>query len=98
MRKEKIDLENTLEQEQEMLVNKLWKRMEKVESEKRELESRLANTPPPSPSDHRQNPVALQSRIVSLSNEVEKLKKLLAITDAKSKFKYSKTAILYLNK
>ena len=30
LRREKIDLENTLEQEQEMLVNKLWKRMDKV--------------------------------------------------------------------
>ena len=35
LRREKIDLENTLEQEQEMLVNKLWKRMDKVENEKR---------------------------------------------------------------
>ena len=35
LRREKIDLENTLEQEQEMLVNKLWKRMDKVEQEKR---------------------------------------------------------------
>ena len=31
LRREKIDLENTLEQEQEMLVNKLWKRMDKVQ-------------------------------------------------------------------
>ena len=35
LRREKIDLENTLEQEQEMLVNKLWKRIDKVEQEKR---------------------------------------------------------------
>ena len=35
LRREKIDLENTLEQEQEMLVNRLWKRMDKVEAEKR---------------------------------------------------------------
>jgi hypothetical protein len=28
-------LENTLEQEQEALVNKLWKRMDKLEAEKR---------------------------------------------------------------
>lgn len=27
LRREKIELENTLEQEQEALVNKLWKRM-----------------------------------------------------------------------
>jgi len=35
LRREKIDLENTLEQEQEMLVNRLWRRMDKVEAEKR---------------------------------------------------------------
>jgi len=29
-----VDLENTLEQEQEMLVNKLWKRIEKVRYER----------------------------------------------------------------
>lgn len=35
LRHEKIDLENTLEQEQEALVNRLWKRMDKLEAEKR---------------------------------------------------------------
>lgn len=35
LRKEKVDLENTLEQEQESLVNRLWVRMEKLETEKR---------------------------------------------------------------
>lgn len=30
-----IELENTLEQEQENLVNRLWKRMDKLEAEKR---------------------------------------------------------------
>ncbi len=35
LRREKVELENTLEQEQEALVNKLWKRMDKLESEKR---------------------------------------------------------------
>ena len=30
-----MDLENTLEQEQEALVNRLWVRMEKLETEKR---------------------------------------------------------------
>lgn len=69
-----------------MLVNKLWKRMEKVESEKRELESRLGNTPPPSPSDHKLNPAALNSRIVSLSNEVDRLRQMLAATDAKREY------------
>lgn len=32
---QQIELENTLEQEQEALVNKLWKRMDKLEAEKR---------------------------------------------------------------
>jgi coiled-coil domain-containing protein 6 len=35
LRKEKVDLENTLEQEQELLVNRLWKRMDRLEAEKR---------------------------------------------------------------
>ena len=30
-----MDLENTLEQEQELLVNRLWKRMDRLEAEKR---------------------------------------------------------------
>ena len=62
--------------------------MEKIESEKRELESKLGNTPPPSPSDHRQNPAALNSRIVCLSNEVDRLKNLLTTTDAKCECSY----------
>ena len=45
LRREKIDLENTLEQEQEMLVNKLWKRMDKVEQEKRYANSSLGGPP-----------------------------------------------------
>jgi coiled-coil domain-containing protein 6 len=35
LRREKVELENTLEQEQEALVNKLWKRMDQLENEKR---------------------------------------------------------------
>lgn len=41
LRREKIELENTLEQEQEALVNKLWKRMDKLENEKRDLHDKL---------------------------------------------------------
>ena len=37
LRREKVELENTLEQEQEALVNKLWKRMDQLETEKRYL-------------------------------------------------------------
>merc|ERR1711974_378640 len=51
LRKDKVDLEQTLEQEQEALVNKLWKRMDKLEREKRSLQEKL-NQPissPPSP-------------------------------------------------
>ena len=77
-------MENTLEQEQEMLVNKLWKRMEKVEAEKRELESRLGTTPPPSPNNDRSNPAALNSRIMELSAEVDRLRRLLTTTEAQS--------------
>lgn len=33
-----MDLENTLEQEQELLVNRLWKRMDRLEAEKRLVE------------------------------------------------------------
>ena len=35
LRREKVELENALEQEQESLVNRLWKRMDKLETEKR---------------------------------------------------------------
>lgn len=35
LRREKVELENTLEQEQEALVNKLWKKMDQLETEKR---------------------------------------------------------------
>ena len=35
LRREKVELENSLEQEQEALVNRLWKRMDKLEAEKR---------------------------------------------------------------
>ena len=37
LRREKVELENTLEQEQEALVNKLWKRMDQLETEKKVL-------------------------------------------------------------
>jgi len=34
LKKDKVELENQLEQEQEALVNRLWKRMDKLEAEK----------------------------------------------------------------
>ncbi|MBV99335.1 Coiled-coil domain-containing protein 6, partial [Eschrichtius robustus] len=52
LRREKIDLENTLEQEQEALVNRFWKRME-LEAEKRILQEKLDQpvSAPPLPRD-----------------------------------------------
>lgn len=49
----KVELENTLEQEQEALVNKLWKRMDKLEAEKRTLQIKLDQpvSDPASPRD-----------------------------------------------
>ena len=41
LKREKIELENTLEKEQESLVNRLWKRMEKLETDKRLLQQKL---------------------------------------------------------
>ena len=38
LRREKVELENALEQEQESLVNRLWKRMDKLEAEKRSVD------------------------------------------------------------
>jgi len=35
LKKDKVELENQLDQEQEALVNRLWKRMDKLEAEKR---------------------------------------------------------------
>lgn len=41
LRREKVELENALEQEQEALVNRLWKKMKKLEEEKRILQVSL---------------------------------------------------------
>ncbi|VDN30147.1 unnamed protein product [Dibothriocephalus latus] len=43
LRHEKIELENALEQEQEALVNRLWKKMDKLEAEKRRLQDSRAD-------------------------------------------------------
>ena len=47
LRREKIELENTLEQEQEALVNKLWKRMSRLETEKRSVINRVPRVDKP---------------------------------------------------
>lgn len=54
----KVELENTLEQEQEALVNRLWKRMDKLEAEKRSLQIRL-DQPVSDPASPRYNKVLL---------------------------------------
>jgi len=41
LKREKIELENTLEKEQESLVNRLWKRMEKLETDKKLLQLKI---------------------------------------------------------
>ena len=51
----------------------------------RELEARLGATPPPSPSD-RNSPAFLNSRIMQLSSEVARLKRMLNQTDAQSEY------------
>jgi len=44
----------------------------------------MGTTPPPSPSD-KMDHVALNARVVQLSNEVDRLKKLLSKTESKRK-------------
>lgn len=41
LKRDKIELENTLEKEQESLVNRLWKRMDKLETDKKLLQSKI---------------------------------------------------------
>uniref|UniRef100_A0AAV2JJ66 Coiled-coil domain-containing protein 6 n=1 Tax=Knipowitschia caucasica TaxID=637954 RepID=A0AAV2JJ66_KNICA len=86
LRREKIDLENTLEQEQEALVNRLWKRMDKLEAEKRILQEKLDQpvSAPPSPRDvsmEIDSPENMMRHIRFLKNEVERLKKSLRTTE-----------------
>ena len=55
LKHEKVDLEQTLEKEQEALVNRLWKKMDKLEKEKLYLQQQLGQplSLPPSPiPDH----------------------------------------------
>ena len=50
LRRDKIELENALEQEQEALVNRLWKKMKKLEDEKRILQVNESSFPAYLPS------------------------------------------------
>ncbi|KAL9961507.1 hypothetical protein ACROYT_G030461 [Oculina patagonica] len=87
LRKEKVDLENTLEQEQELLVNRLWKRMDRLEAEKRMLQEKLEEpiSEPPSPRQFTDGEDAvgdLASHITSLREEIRRLKQQLAKSEA----------------
>lgn len=79
-----MELENTLEQEQEALVNKLWKRMDKLEAEKRMLQIKLDQpvSDPASPRDISNGDTAtnLSSHIQTLRSEVTRLRSTLAIS------------------
>lgn len=84
LRREKVELENTLEQEQEALVNKLWKRMDKLEAEKRMLQIKLDQpvSDPASPRDINNGDTAsnLSAHIQTLRSEVAKLRNTLALS------------------
>merc|ERR1712183_291136 len=86
LRKEKIDLENTLEQEQEALVNRLWIRMEKLEAEKRLLQAKLDQPVSEPASPHKGpddvNVEDLSSNVNSLREEVMTLRQQLAAAQA----------------
>lgn len=77
-----MELENTLEQEQEALVNKLWKRMDKLEAEKRMLQIKLDQpvSDPASPRDINNGDTAsnLSAHIQTLRSEVARLRSNLA--------------------
>lgn len=74
-----VELECTLEQEQEALVNRLWKRMDKLEAEKRMLQERLEQPPsaPPSPREpgrETATPAALGAHVARLRSELARLR------------------------
>lgn len=79
-----MELENTLEQEQEALVNKLWKRMDKLEAEKRMLQIKLDQpvSDPASPREISNGDTAtnLSAHIQTLRSEVARLRQTLAIS------------------
>ena len=78
LRREMVELENTLEQEQEALVNKLWKRMDKLETEKRSLQIKLDQpvSDPTTPRDITNGDTAsnLSAHIQTLRSEVLRLR------------------------
>lgn len=84
LRREMVELENTLEQEQEALVNKLWKRMDKLETEKRSLQIKLDQpvSDPTTPRDitnaNGDTASNLSAHIQTLRSEVLRLRANLA--------------------
>lgn len=84
LRREMVELENTLEQEQEALVNKLWKRMDKLETEKRLLQIKLDQpvSDPTTPRDitnaNGDTASNLSAHIQTLRSEVVRLRSNLA--------------------
>ncbi|XP_033643804.1 coiled-coil domain-containing protein 6-like isoform X2 [Asterias rubens] len=78
LRREKVDLENCLEQEQEALVNRLWKRMDRLEAEKRMLQEKLDEpvSAPASPREIKNGNTTenLSIYVDQLRSEVRKLK------------------------
>lgn len=80
LRREMVELENTLEQEQEALVNKLWKRMDKLETEKRSLQKKLDQpvSDPTTPKDisnaNGDTATNLSTHIQTLRSEVIRLR------------------------
>lgn len=92
LRREMVELENTLEQEQEALVNKLWKRMDKLEAEKRSLQIKLDQpiSDPTTPKEIQQNnengdtASQLTAHVDVLRSEVEKLRSQLANSEKQS--------------
>lgn len=87
LRREMVELENTLEQEQEALVNKLWKRMDKLETEKRLLQLKLDQpiSDPTTPLDinyaNGDTASNISSHIQTLRSEVLRLRTNLAAAE-----------------
>lgn len=94
LRREMVELENTLEQEQEALVNKLWKRMDKLEAEKRSLQIKLDQpvSDPTSPKDIQvrsdsyggDTATNLSAHIETLRSEVARLRSNLEAAEKES--------------
>lgn len=103
LRREMVELENTLEQEQEALVNKLWKRMDKLETEKRSLQIKLDQpvSDPTTPRDISNNAHAnggdtatsLSAHIQNLRSEVLRLRANLAAAQKETTIKMQQFAL-----